>query len=258
MWVSRLKGIAPVIGLLTLTATGVSAAAEGWVVESARGTALRLNGDQWEEAVVGELIADGVVFRTLQSGRIVLSNAESRVSLGGQTAVEVDFVGAGSTFHQFAGAVTVVANSPSQAIRVENSAITASATGTTFTVEFDGKEATVEVAQGTVTVADATGGVVVADAGDTIVSSGTGLKENDSGTALVEASNASSIGDEVSAEGDGNNGNGLGVGGNNGNGAEAGGNNGNGNNGNGNNGNGGNGNNESGNNNGQGNDRRNH
>jgi hypothetical protein len=248
MWVSRLTGIVPIIGLITLMATGASAAAEGWIVESARGTALQLNGDQWEEIEPGETVADGAIFRTLQSGRLVLRNGGSVVSLGGKTAVEIDVEGAGATVHQFAGAVTIIADSPSRAIEVRNGALVASATGTTFTVRFDGKKATVEVEEGEVKVADAaTGRVIVADAGDTVVASAAGLEASGTDMAGVEtAGAAASENGNAGGGADGNNGSGAGAGaggnGNNGNGAGAGGNNGNGNGGNGNNGNGNNGN----------------
>ncbi len=195
-------------------AMSTEAQAQGWTIQSAKGTALKLNGEQWEEVAIGDTVVDGGIYRTMRGALIVLEGEGTLISLGSRSAIGIDLVTRGASILQYAGAVSVtIPEQSNAAISVRNAALSASATGTAFTVFFDGTAARVEVDAGTVRVADAaTGAEIIVAAGD------------------VASSSPSAPGVEVeTADGAGATGKGSGIGGGNGNAGANGNNTGNGN-----------------------------
>jgi hypothetical protein len=154
-------------------AAGGGAYAEGWSIRAAKGTALRLNGDAWEEIVIGEGVIDGGIYRTLRSGTIVLEGEGALIRLGGRTAIGIDLTPLGASILQYAGQVTIAApDHAGSPVRVRNTAVRASGTATTFTVFFDGATGRVEVDTGMARVANVrTGAEFMLEAGSELSTS---------------------------------------------------------------------------------------
>jgi hypothetical protein len=156
------------VAAFLMLAMNSEARAQDWSIQSAKGTALKLSGDQWEEVAIGDIVVDGGIYRTMRGALIVIEGEGTLISLGSRSAIGIDLVARGASILQYAGAVSVaIPEQSNAAISVRNAALSASATGTTFTVFFDGTAARVEVDAGTVRVADAaTGAEVTLGAGD--------------------------------------------------------------------------------------------
>lgn len=222
-------------------------AAAAWIAAGVTGTVLVLEGEQWEELPAGESLVMGTPIRTLQSGGAQLSSGEVTLSLGPNSAIQIDQPTIRLTrVTQFAGTVAVEASLASGhklLLQTPSLAVTIGPGQSRLTVF--GNTGEVVVAAGTAIVADiATGATETVGAGGDVTladviadqAPGNSTKSNAGGNGK---SNAGGNGNGNS----GGNGNGNGNSGGNGNGNSGGNGNGNsGGNGNGNSGGNGNGN----------------
>jgi len=168
---SRLMAIAIVAFFQSAPLAAVSS---DWVAVNVRGTVVQLVGGQWEEFARGGNLSDGQALRTLQSGRLQLQRDDQSISLGPNTAVEIDH-GQGSltTVRQYSGSVLVKASAGRSAqIAVETAVLAVVTGGGVVTVAFDGDTAEVTVESGVVSVVDRLhGNMAVLGPGQTVTNS---------------------------------------------------------------------------------------
>lgn len=153
-WITRPVAI---VLLALIQSTAFAAVFDDWTAVSVRGTVVYLVGDYWEELARGGIIAAGQPVRTLQSGRLQLQRRDTIISLGPNTAVEIDHGGpdAATTVRQYSGSVIVRANPrQSEHIAVETPVLAIMVNGGIVSVAFGQGTAEVRVDSGTVSIID--------------------------------------------------------------------------------------------------------
>jgi hypothetical protein len=210
--------LACVLSAASFAAWGVDgfAYAQEWSVDAAKGTALRLNDDAWEEIAIGERVVDGGIYRTLRSGSIVLAGEGTLITLGSRTAIGIDLSPLGASVLHYAGTVTVAASDrASSPVRVSNTALTVSGRSATFTVFYDGSTGRVEVDRGTARVANlatgteftvAAGGVLSTASGDAAGNAVAGRSTRSSGNSWTGPATSGRAASGSDSSGNGNGG----------------------------------------------------
>jgi hypothetical protein len=186
------------------SATAQAAVVGNWTAVKVRGTVVYLVGSQWQEFSRGDAVSDGQAVRTLQSGRLQLQRGKETISLGPNTAVEIDRSQQGSltTVRQYSGSVVIVASpGGGEQLTVETPVLAVATVGGVISVAFDGATAEVKVDSGSVSVVDLlNGSEVELVAGQAVTNSAAaGMDFSGSGTlpTVVAVS-----GDGVAASGD--------------------------------------------------------
>jgi hypothetical protein len=177
--VSRaIRSITVAAALLAGAATGAAVAAEDWVATQTRGTVIALVGTEWQELSRGDSVASGQPVRTLRGGRVQLQREGGSISLGPNTALQIDESPDGSftTVTQYSGAVAVrAAEQPQIYLKIETPILVVVTSGSAVVVVLDEEKAQVQVDSGTVTVVDRLRGYnVLVSAGQTVSSSASG------------------------------------------------------------------------------------
>ena len=170
-WIARPVAI---VLLALIQSTAFAAVFDDWTAVSVRGTVVYLVGDHWEELARGGIIAAGQPVRTLQSGRLQLQRQDAIISLGPNTAVEIDSRGPeATTVRQYSGSVIVRADPrQSEHIAVETPVLAIMVNGGIVSVAFGQGTAEVRVDSGTVSVIDRVrGNRAVLGAGQTMTNS---------------------------------------------------------------------------------------
>jgi hypothetical protein len=215
-----------------------SPALAAWTAVSASGGVLLLQDGEWTDLPVGSEVASGVPVRTLQSGRVELSDGGLTLQLGSDSAVQVDEAEGGVLVTQFAGTVLLdarVRRGEAVVLRTPELTVTLGPGRSQLTVF--GDTGRVVVASGSATITDNVTGAVQA------VGAGADLTQSDVVAAASAPGNGANSnaggnpdpGGNSNAGGNGNgNSGGNGNNGNNGNSGNSAGGNGGGGNGNGN------------------------
>ncbi|WDR04776.1 FecR domain-containing protein [Devosia rhodophyticola] len=132
--------------------------ADDWTADRLRGIVMQLDGTDWRPVVRGEVISDDRHIRTLASGRVEFVRGAERISVGGDTDIQISDA-AGSrrmtTVLQLIGTVSIEAERRNvQHFSVLTPYLAAVVKGTRFTVRIRNGASNVVVDRGVVQVRD--------------------------------------------------------------------------------------------------------
>ncbi|WDR04043.1 FecR family protein [Devosia algicola] len=140
----------------TLVGHGV-ALGDDWTADRLRGIVMQLDGTDWRPVVRGEVISDDRHIRTLASGRVEFVRGAERISVGGDTDIQIsDATGRRmTTVKQLIGTVSIEAEHKNvQHFSVLTPYLAAIVKGTRFTVRIRDGATRVNVDRGVVEVHD--------------------------------------------------------------------------------------------------------